>query len=85
MACEKFATGQKIYDMPSTCLKMYLCWQGKATKGMTGVAWQMGHAVLSSAELDDLSFEKGRRRFLIDDELRRGRSNNNISCHQNQA
>lgn len=43
----------------------------------------MGHAVPSSDELDDLSFEKGRRRFFTDDELRRGRSNSNISCHQN--
>jgi len=45
------------------------------------VARQMGHAVPSSDELDDLSFEKGRRRFFTDDELRRGRSNSNISCH----
>jgi len=43
----------------------------------------MGHAEPSSDELDDLSFEKGRRRFFTDDELRRGRSNSNISCHQN--
>jgi len=50
---------------------------------MVGVARQMGHAVPSSDELDDLSFEKGRRRFFTDDELRRGRSNSNISCHQN--
>jgi hypothetical protein len=41
--------------------------------------------VVSSSELDDLSLEKGRRRFFTDDELRRGRSNNNISCHKNQT
>jgi hypothetical protein len=52
---------------------------------MIGVAWHMGHAVLSSPELDDLSLEKGRRRFFTDDEFRRGRSNNNISCHPNQT
>jgi len=45
----------------------------------------MGHAEPSSAELNDLSLEKGRRRFFTDDELRRGRSNNNISCNQNLA
>lgn len=40
----------------------------------------MGQTVSSRDEIEDLSFEKGRRKFLIDDELRRGRSNNNISC-----
>ena len=66
------------------CPKMYLCSQGRATNGMVGVVWQMGHIVSSSAELGDLSLENGRRRFLTDDELRRGSSNSNISCHQNK-
>jgi len=45
----------------------------------------MGHVVPSSAELDDLSLEKGRRRFFTDDELRKGRSRNNISYNQNST
>jgi hypothetical protein len=49
---------------------------------MIGVARQMGQAVSSSSELEDFSLENGRRKFLTDDELRRGRSNNSISCHQ---
>ena len=39
----------------------------------------MGQVESSSAELEDLSFENGRRKLFTDDELRRGRSNNNIS------
>lgn len=40
----------------------------------------MGHNASSPSEFDDLSFEKGRRIFLRDVELRSGRSNNSISC-----
>lgn len=60
--------------------EMYLCSQGRARNGMVGLAWQMGQVVSSPSELEDLFLENGRRKFLIDDELRRGRSNNNISC-----
>lgn len=49
---------------------------------MVGLARQMGQAVSSSAVLEDLSLENGRRKFLTDDELRRGSSSNSISCHQ---
>lgn len=63
---------------------MYLCWQGRARNGTVGLAWQMGQVKSSSFELDDLSLENGRRRFFIEDEFRRGRSNNNISCHQHK-
>lgn len=52
---------------------MYLCWQGRAKNGTVGVAKQIGHWVSSPPELEDLSFENGRRKFLMDDELRRGR------------
>lgn len=62
-------------------VSMYLCWQGSARNGMVGLARQMGQAVSSSAELEALSLENGLRRFLMDDELRRGRSNKSISCN----
>lgn len=63
---------------------MYLCWQGRARNGVVGVAWQIGQVVSSSVELEDLSFENGQNIFLKVDELRRGRSNNNISCSQEE-
>lgn len=44
----------------------------------------MGQAESSSVELEDLSLENRRRKFFTDDELRRGRSNNNISCNQHK-
>lgn len=48
--------------------------------GMVGFAWQTGQTASSPEEPADFSFEKGRRNFLMEDELRRGRSNSNISC-----
>lgn len=47
---------------------------------MLGLVWQMGHKFSSPVELDDLSLENGRRKFFMDEELRSGRSNSNISC-----
>lgn len=61
-----------------------LCWQGKARKGIVGLARQIGQALSSSAELEDFSLENGRRKFLTEEELRRGRSNSNISCHEHK-
>lgn len=60
----------------------YLCSQGSARNGVVGLAWQIGQAESSSADVEDLSLENGRRKFFTDDEFKRGRSNNNISCHQ---
>lgn len=62
----------------------YLCSQGRARNGVVGLAWQIGQTESSSAEVEDLSLENGRRKFFTDDEFRRGRSNNNISCHQHK-
>lgn len=45
----------------------------------------MGHKASSPSESEDLSFENGRRSFLTDDELRRGRSNSSISCKSPHA
>lgn len=62
----------------------YLCSQGRARNGVVGLAWQIGQAESSSAEVEDLSLENGRRKFFTDDEFKRGRSSNSISCHQHK-
>lgn len=70
----------KMQSWHENSIIVYLCWQGMAKKGSVGIAWQMGHKVSSVAEFEDLSFENGRRKFLMDDELSRGRSKSSISC-----
>lgn len=52
---------------------------------MVGIARQTGQVPSSPVELEDLSFENELSKLLTDDELRRGSSNNNISCKSPKA
>lgn len=52
---------------------------------MVGIERQTGQVPSSPVELEDLSFENELSKLLTDDELRRGSSNNNISCKSPKA